>query len=395
MSIDEKMQREPNFLRIRKEIAPYLASHPDRFFGSLIVLVPKGSITFEPIAGLASLPAAYSAGLEDMGFLTLGVGERIALDGQHRLLALREVITGKGQYGPFQHLVGDDQVCVLVIEFESDKKTRTIFNKVNRHAKPTSPSDNIITSETDGYAIVARRLLDSDLSGPFVAREYQGVPKEIVEWERTSLTKSSTKLVTLASLYETVVEILTTAGYSHFSEQDDPVAPAEVQIAEAYEVAADWWFAILEMPVFKSVLDDPNLIPELRFSATDSSALLLRPVGQVSLVRGLCQAYRRNRGELAIEELVRRASLVNWSPISSNYWRDVIVRADGKMIARKEAYAMAADLLEYLIRPATVDEEALMSLWSRWNLARGKVIAGDIDGLPPEELPQDLPTPVV
>jgi len=394
MSIDEKMQREPNFARIKKEIAPYLASHPDRFFGSLIVLVPKGSITFEPLGDLAKLPAAYSAGLEDMGFITLGAGERIALDGQHRLLALREVITGKGQYGPFQHEVGDDQVCVLVIEFENDKKTRTIFNKVNRHAKPTSPSDNIITSETDGYAIVARRLLDTDLGGAFIAREHRGVPKELVEWERTSLPKSSTKLITLSALYETVIDILTGAGYRHFSEHDDPVSPPELQLQEAYVVANDWWSAILEMPVFQAVLENPDLISEIRFSATDSTALLLRPVGQVSLVKGLCQAFRRNRGEVSIEELVRRAQLVNWSPISSNYWRDVIVRPDGKMIPRKEAYQLAADLLEYLISPATVDDEAQMSLWSRWNLSRGKVIAG-YDDVPPEELPQDLPTPVV
>lgn len=395
MSIDEKMQREPNFTRIKKEIAPYLASHPDRFFGSLIVLVPKGSVTFEPLSQLTNLPAAYNAGLEDMGFITLGVGERIALDGQHRLLALREVITGKSQYGPFQHQVGDDQLCVLILEFEDDRKTRTIFNKVNRHAKPTSPSDNIITSETDGYAIVARRLLDADLGGPFVARTYQGVLRELVEWERTSLTKNSTKLITLAALYETVTDILSGAGYKHFSEKHDPVAPPELQLQEGFTVASDWWSAILDLPIFQSVIEDPDLIPEIRFSATDSMALLLRPVGQVSLVKGLCQAYRRNRGGVPISELARRAGLVNWSPISSNYWRDVIVRADGKMIPRKEAYALAADLLEYLISPLTVDEEAEMSLWTRWNIGRGKVAAGELDGLPPEELPQDLPNPVV
>ena len=33
MTIDDRMQRVPNLVRIRREIAPYLASHPDRFFG--------------------------------------------------------------------------------------------------------------------------------------------------------------------------------------------------------------------------------------------------------------------------------------------------------------------------------------------------------------------------
>ena len=52
------------------------------------------------------------------------------------------------------------------IESRDGQKTRRIFNKVNRHAKPTGRSDNIITSEDDGYALVTRRLLDTDLDAP-------------------------------------------------------------------------------------------------------------------------------------------------------------------------------------------------------------------------------------
>ena len=49
MSIEERMQREPNLARIKREIVPYLARHADRFFGSVIVLVQPGSVEFEPI----------------------------------------------------------------------------------------------------------------------------------------------------------------------------------------------------------------------------------------------------------------------------------------------------------------------------------------------------------
>jgi DNA sulfur modification protein DndB len=395
MTIDDRMQRVPNLARIRKEIAPYLANHPDRFFGSLIVLAPKGSVTFEPIDSLTSLPAAYSVDSKNIGFVTLGKGENIALDGQHRLIALREVIQGKDDFGPFRGAVGDDEVGVVIIEYEDDKKTRTIFNKVNRHAKPTSASDNIITSETDGYAIVARRLLDASIHAPLAARQVNGQDQDLVEWERTSLVRQSTKLITLAALYETVTDILSTAGYTNFSEAEDPVAPPDVQLDEAYEVAADWWSTILGMSVFEEVLADPSLIPGIRFSATDTNALLLRPVGQIALIKGITQAYRRNRGEVPVSELVRRASLLNWSPLSTNYWRDVIVKPDGRMIARKEAYSLAANLIEYLISPASVDDEARMELWVRWNSARGKVVAGDIEDLAAEEMPQDLPAPVV
>ena len=47
MSIGDKMQREPNIKRIKNQIAPYFKEHKDRFFGSIIVLVYKGKISFE------------------------------------------------------------------------------------------------------------------------------------------------------------------------------------------------------------------------------------------------------------------------------------------------------------------------------------------------------------
>lgn len=390
MSIDERMQRDPNVNRVKKEIAPYLANHPDRFFGSVIVLVPKGSIHFESLSEFGHLPAAYRSSIDKVGFVTLGPGEHIALDGQHRLLALREVISSPQSYGPNEHAVGDDEVCVIIIEHESDKKTRTIFNKVNRHAKPTSSSDNIITSEDDGYAIVTRRLLDSGLDAPLAARD----GRDVVEWQRTSLTKTSTKLTTLASLYEMVKDILTVSGFRHFSEKEDPVAPGDKQIDDAYDVACEWWETILEMPQYAGALSNLDAVPELRHSPSNSSALLFRPAGQVSLVKGLTQSFSDARGDLSIKQLTNRAATVDWSPLSQNYWRDVIVRPDGRMIAKREAYKLAADLLQYLIAPEVVDDESELELWKNWNTARGKAVGTPIDELSPEEIPQDLPDPV-
>ena len=56
-SIDERIQREVNRTRVMSTIVPYLAQHPDRFFGSFIVLVPKGLVEFEPLTELVGKPA--------------------------------------------------------------------------------------------------------------------------------------------------------------------------------------------------------------------------------------------------------------------------------------------------------------------------------------------------
>ena len=98
MSADEKMQREYDIRRVVEEMVPYVVDDPNRFFGSLIIDIYSGyeEIVFESVTeAVPSLPAAYRVPMKDMGFLTLPGKERlIALDGQHRLLALKIAIRG-------------------------------------------------------------------------------------------------------------------------------------------------------------------------------------------------------------------------------------------------------------------------------------------------------------
>lgn len=394
-SIDERIQRDVNRSRVMSTIVPYLAQHPDRFFGSFIVLVPKGAVEFEPLTDLVGkLPAAYRSSSDNIGYLTIDKGELIALDGQHRLLAFREVIQGGTNLGPLWAEVGDDEVCVLLLEEESAQKTRRIFNKVNRHAKPTGRSDNIITSEDDGYALVTRRLMDSDLDAPFATRTVNDQQYEPVNWTSNTLQQKSWKLTTISALYESVQDILSYEGYKGFSEKESPIAPDEETLDTAYEKAAAWWEDILSMDAFKSALKDPSTIPNLRFDSDDPQTLLMRPVGQMALVKGLVYALNASNGELSRVEAVRRANQLDYSCPPASMWRDTIVRADGRMVARKEAYDLAARLIAYMIGADFMTEESKQRLWEDWNKARGKDPHAELDELEEHEQPEDLPEPL-
>lgn len=394
-SIDERIQREVNRSRVMSTIVPYLAQHPDRFFGSFIVLVPKGAVEFEPLTELVgNLPAAYRSSSQNIGYLTIDKGELIALDGQHRLLAFREVIQGGTNLGPLWSEVGDDEVCVLLMEAESPQKTRRIFNKVNRHAKPTGRSDNIITSEDDGYALVTRRLLDTDLDAPFANRMINDQQYEPVNWTSNTLSQKSWRLTTISALYESVQDILTYEGYKGFSEKESPIAPDEETLGTAYEKAASWWEEILSMDAFKAALKDPSTIPSIRFDTDDPHTLLMRPVGQMALVKGLVYALVASNGDLTWSETVRRANKLDYSCPPSSMWRDTIVRADGRMVARKEAYDLAARLIAYMIAADRMSEESKQRLWEDWNKARGKDPHAELDELEEHEQPEDLPQPL-
>ena len=392
-SIEERMQRKFDMKRIRETIVPYLAQHPDRLFGSLIVLVPKGSIEFEPLEEIIEkVPQAYRIAARQVGFLTIDKGELIALDGQHRLLAFREVITGGTELGEFAGVVGDDEVCVMFIEFESGRKTRRIFNKVNRHAKPTGRSDNIITSEDDGNAIVTRWLLDTDRNAPLAERLIDGQKTELVNWTSNTLGQNSRHLTTISTVYETVKAILKFKGFEGFDERKNPIAPQDSELERAYTVVAEWWDVILTMDVFTNALNDLGTVPEVRYDGDHFHSLLLRPVGQVAFVSGLIDALDRSDGKLALTEAVRRANKIDWSAGPTSVWRDTIVRADGKMVARKEAHDLARDLVSYLIGDEYMDEEMRHNLWTNWNKARGKDTITPVDRIEDENLiPEDLP----
>ena len=73
------MQREPDEKRIRMQLAPYIAKNADRFFGSIVVLVYKGDVIFEPMSDLTkNVPAAYRRNAERIGFLTIDGGTLIS-----------------------------------------------------------------------------------------------------------------------------------------------------------------------------------------------------------------------------------------------------------------------------------------------------------------------------
>ena len=100
LELEERYQREINYNRVKKLIAPYLANDPDRFFGALIVAVinPDG-MEFEAMDNVSGkIPKLYQTASKSFGFLTLSGGEMLVpLDGQHRLAAIQFALSGKDE----------------------------------------------------------------------------------------------------------------------------------------------------------------------------------------------------------------------------------------------------------------------------------------------------------
>lgn len=376
LGIEERMQRDADMKRIKNQLAPYIVRNADRFFGSIIVLVYNGEVVFETMADLANkVPAAYKQIAQKIGFLTIDGGTLIVLDGQHRLLALRMVQQGDVE-GEFAAEVPDDEVAVIFIDFEDDVKTRRIFNTVNRYAKQTSRGDNIITSEDDGYAIVARRILRD--GNPLGARKTGKAVKaeDVVEWKNNTLTVRSTRLTTISVVYETVRLVL----HAHSAPKLDPQnRPDEDELDRYTQWGCDLWDTLLEhMEPYKAALQDPSRIPGMRADEAKTS-LLFKPAAQIALVEGILQAVAV--GKLTLIEAVKRANkIADWS-MGAPIWKDTIIKAGGTIDAGNDARSRMAQLVCYLVAADKLSDKVKSDIWRSYTAARG-------------DHNEDLPTPV-
>lgn len=158
-SLSELIQRSLD--KRGEEIRDYLLNQEERFFSSLVLGVYGGepewhdlSIRENPYLPPDELPEYTRMAL---GILLLPADVQLfALDGQHRLVGIREAL----EVDPS---LGDEQASAVFVGHQNTteglQRTRRLFTTLNRYAKPVSKKDAIALDEDDAVAIVTRRLL--------------------------------------------------------------------------------------------------------------------------------------------------------------------------------------------------------------------------------------------
>jgi DNA sulfur modification protein DndB len=194
--LDEQIQR--NLSNRVKDMTEFLLQEKQRFYGSLVVAVYKGNPKFHPIRideehGIVD-QVSHSFGLLQMD----GSQTFFALDGQHRLESIKEACSENID-------LKDEEISVIVLKHAEDKegmiRTRRLFTKLNRYAKPTDEKTNITLDEDDAVAIITRQLV----------RENETL-KKLVKINATGKQISSSKadgqyFTTMQSLYEANFEL--------------------------------------------------------------------------------------------------------------------------------------------------------------------------------------------
>lgn len=362
MTPDEKMQREPDINRIVNEICPYFIEDQDRFFGSLIVDIYTGfdNVVFEPITKFVEqdkLAAAHNIALQNAGFLTLPGKERlIALDGQHRLLAMKICLKGASAISvamlgnkkmtpqmkalePHPELAGEE-ISVIFVKHENNLKIRKIFNKVNKYARQTGRGQNIITSDDDVYASIARRLF---AEGEVLHKIGKN---ELVNWSSNTLSQRSKQLTTVSALYTIAETISKDRGWSAKVMPSDDDA-----IEEVFEENTDFWKQLLEgMSVYREYLALTKLDKPISQLREDN--LLMKPVTHMALAH---VAYFAKQKGIEWSDVVTKLDKVDWSMDNSVWFNILVIPAKKKkVITGKESIRAAGQVISYMVMGDTM-----------------------------------------
>ena len=209
------------------EIVKYLASTPGRFLGAIIVAAWGGDPLYHPVT--MKDPDGLLTNLDsDFGVLEFnGSQTYFALDGQHRLKAIKDVMKQSPD-------LANEDICVLIVSHfdteEGRQKTRRLFTNINKNAKKTSKAEDIALDEDDSAAIITRRLLmeDSFLKHDYRVRVIAGKAENgHLKLATGNVAKTDpTALFTMGGLYEIVKGLISAFRMSAYG-ADTNIRPSD------------------------------------------------------------------------------------------------------------------------------------------------------------------------
>ena len=359
MSLEEIYQRDLNYNRVRKQIAPYFANDDSRFFGAIIVAAMNfgEEVMFEPLTELAArgLPGLYKVAATSMGFLTFTGGEvLVPLDGQHRLKAIEFAVTGRDERGrdiddftPCTDLAQED-VTVILVAYEP-QKARRIFTKVNSYAKATTTGQNIITDDDDVVAVLARGITN-DLIGA-----------RLVKYRSNTLMARDPHFTTLAIVYRCNEFIISETfpggkiGKTRLP-NNDRIRLYRDKVHEVWELLLD------KIDVFSDALSDIEDTGDAKRVEIRSSNLLGKPVPQECLVKAFIRLTNPPT-MLSYDQACERLNSLPWAIDNEDLriWDRILWTGgvDGRIITKNRN--LATDIASYLAGEK-LDEEELSGL---------------------------------
>ena len=323
----------------------YLLRQPERFYGAIIVAAWGGRPQYMRVK-MEDHPL-----LDDdfeFGLLKFdGKQAYFALDGQHRLRSIKDAIEKDGG-------LRNEEVSVVFVTHERTEegniKTRRLFHTLNRHARPTTPGENIALDEDNVVSICTRMLLRSGM---------KALSPGLIELERQNVGRTDTdKFTTLAALYHFNRWVLD--GVYHFQKDYLRFRPDASDVEAVYGAISSLWIELRDRVEELGAVETNKRTPgEIREPGGDPAKghLLFRPLGLRIYGEVIAKALATGESGVPVgigaelEPEVWREALDRVSPlpliVGRAPWRGTVFRNDRMETgARKLAVRLALYMLD-------------------------------------------------
>lgn len=324
-------------------IADYLIEQQERFFNAIVVGVYGGAPQWYPLE-IGDSPVLGSADLDDdsrpsIGLLVLDGSEKLfAIDGQHRVEAIRQALEKEPE-------LGDEELSVIFVAHGTDKegrtRTRRLFSTLNRYAKPVSKGEIVALDEDDAFAIVTRRLVeDFNLLNPGFTLE-RGEAGFVLFGKTTPIpARNRTSLTSILALYDITETIhvpladrrkrqLVMGRLKHKRSR-----PKDQLLDAIFEEQTIYWHLLRKhIPEYRELFESkPEDKVAGRYRTQDGGHLMFRPLGQKTFARAV--RVMMDRGSTMEDAVIALSSVpmdLNAPPWQYVLWNPSTKRINSKM----------------------------------------------------------------
>ncbi len=305
---EDREQRILNEKRI-PDLKNYILDNDEDYLFSAITASYKSPPVFEPKNG--------EGGDSNIGTLKLKLGDELIInDGQHRCAGIAAALKDNPS-------IGDHTIAVLLFNYENKERVQQMFSDLNRFVVKTSKSLDVLYDKRDKISAATIIFLDQ-------------VPlfKNLTDKDTSALRTKSTKLFTLAALYDANRELL------KGKENDD--------VVENADRLKTYWAAVANhMPDWNSVFKEHKTAVELRAEKIASHSTVLRALGGL----GSEMMKEENwRDRLAALETI------DWSKQNKD-WENVCIIANSVVSNRQARAATKAYIKAKLSMELTESEK--------------------------------------
>lgn len=277
-AMKDLIQREVDESSHSLAISRFLLNHDQRLFNSLVVGVYGGTPIFYDLV-IADNPELDEEDIpynveNSLGVLILDGNEKLfALDGQHRVAGIRKAVQEERE-------LGEEEVSIIFVSHSNDplglERTRRLFTRLNRYAKPVSRYEKIALDEDDVIAIVTRDLVEEHP----LFRDKVSLSKG-----KNISTQDHISFTSVVALYEALDHFLRMSlrGWKDYK----GTRPSDQVIEQFKESAVNLWNVLVKYfpPIYEMMEEDPEAQVAKKYRNRTGGHLLFRPVGLLMFIK--------------------------------------------------------------------------------------------------------------